>query len=339
MPVAPAPTPTPPDGNPLMEFAASVFSRSLDGYGKRLGLVWGIALLVGFVMPVVASKFGGKIPYRLVFPFVEVLGSSGASVAAKLLSLYPLFAGIGMILLALLARGWVRAGGMLGIGLLVWLVVLPTRELYLLTALPDCGAGVGAFLFVTFLGMMMYAGLRMQEAAPGVLSGRLLAGASGAVLLLSGLLLPLLREPFGLLVPLPFHLMSLNVFVGLMMLMTLMALAAVAVLACLGFAPKLARQRLLVSLGIWMLWGVMLMSPVLLGVGTAWRTQQGVGVVLVPVSGAVRMELVVYGLLAATVIGLVELFAAASAAGFSFARLLSAMAGTIPEQTKEPAGR
>ena len=335
LPAMPIATTRTPGGNPLVEFILSIFSRSLNDYGKRLGLIWGIALLVGFVMPIIAPKFGGAIPYRLMFPFVEVLRDSDESVAAKLLSLYPLFAGIGMILLALLARGWIRAVGMLGIGLLVWLIALPLRELRLLTAVPDCGAGAGAFLFVTFLGMMMYVGLRVQEAVPGVLSGRLLASASGAVLLLSGLLLPLLREPFGVLMALPFHLMSRNVFEGFMMLLTLMALAAVAVVACLGFVPKLARQQQLVSLGIWILWGVMLLSPVLLTVGTWWHIQQGIGVVLVPVSIAARMELVVYGLLSATVIGLVELFGVASAAGFNLTRLLRMMEGTTPEQTKK----
>jgi len=321
----------------LFEFVKALFSRSLKDYGKRWGLVWGIALLVGFIMPVVIPRPGWMIPYRLVFPFVEVLGDSDVSVAAKLLSLYPLFAGIGMILLACLTRGWIRAGGMLGIGLLLWLVALPTREFSLLTTLPYCGAaGTGAFAFVTFLAMMIYVGLRVQVAAPGVLSARLLAGASGAVLLVSGLLLPLLREPFGLLVALPFQLLESNVFLGLIMLLTLLALAAVAVMACIKVAPKLLPQLLLVSLGIWMLWGVMLVSPLFLTMGRQWHAQRGLGVVLVPASLTVRTELVVYGLLAATVIGLLELFAVASAAGYNLTWLLSRMAGTTPPLTKKP---
>jgi len=259
---------------------------------------------------------------RYVVAFqVQALGDRSISAASRFLLFYPCLAGIGLWLLARFARGYGRAFGMMGVSLLAWIFFLAMPEKALAGGLLDMLAGL------LFLLMLLFIGLRIQEAAPAGLFARVLAGSSGALLLLI-LLLPTLPSPFSSPLLFPFEMMDADVYLGLVALVAYIGLATVAVMGCVTFGKNFARNRRLATVGIWILFGTLVVAPLLALFRYGWDSATGFGVVLCPLNAALKIEPQLYGLLAAGVLGAIELYNLLPASQLDLAKLVSEL--TVP---------
>ena len=353
----------------IQAILTSILSPSVADYARRLAFVWGIVLVIAFFLPVLDQvpsgagldlgksapglledlqrqlqrelrksgqqrEFerplaGANLRYRVAFPNIEGLAERGTSGTMKFLWLYPLLGGLGLILLARLTRGFARALGTLGIGFLVFIMVTAAPERRLLSMLPTVGQMMAALFSLPLLLVPLLIGLRLQEADPSRTFGRLMAGVSGSIFLLL-LILPILPEPFSFPLLIPFDLMNTDVFLGLAALLTLVALATVAVIGCVTFGRNFARNRWNAWLGMWILYGTLVVAPCLFGFGFAWKECSGLGKVLVPLTGAIKFEPLIYGLLAPIVIGVIELANLLPSAKFSLAKVVEQI--SLPAQ-------
>jgi hypothetical protein len=259
-----------------------------------------------------------NLRYAIAFQ-VAALGDRSMSSASRFLLFYPCLAGIGLWLLARFARGYGRAFGMMGIGLLAWIFFLAMPEKAVTGGLLDMVAGL------LFLLMLLFIGLRIQEAAPAALFARVLAGCSGGILLLI-LLLPTLPSPFSSPLLFPFEIMDADVFLGLVALAAYIGLATVAVMGCVTFGKNFARNRRLATVGIWILFATLLVTPLLALLRYGWEASTGFGMVLCPLSMALKLEPQVYGLVAAGVLGAIELYNLLPASQLDIAKLVSELA-------------
>lgn len=140
----------------------------------------GLALIAGFLFPVFAPGFGGS---KLVFPNIALLGKAGGFLADFSL-LYPLLAGIVILLAIRRLEGMKRGAVILGTGLLPMALMLFTgtdlfafsvRELYRSTI----------WIQVTILSLVgLYVGARTIQAHDNN-TGRWIAAVSGVLFMVT----------------------------------------------------------------------------------------------------------------------------------------------------------
>jgi DNA-directed RNA polymerase subunit RPC12/RpoP len=279
--------------------------------------------------PGMSSFFGGgnatakkETHWRVAFLPLEMLWTKGMPAIAKFLAIYPLLAGIGMILLSRLTQGYPRALAMIGITLLLGIILLASADRELMAMVPFLSRAINSALFVILLLTGLFIGLRLQEGNPHSRFGRILAGSCGAIFLLM-LILPLLPQPFSLLLLLPFQLMDFSVFVGLVTLFLLAGLGAVSVMACVTFGGDLMRNRMLAWMGIWIFLATLVFAPLLVVMGACQAEGEGIiETIFGSILGAVKFEPLCYGLIAPLVIGGVELSVLLASKRINWAGLL-----------------
>ncbi len=170
----------------------------------------GILAVIGFALPVLAGR-------ELVFPSLLPFTSEGRmfTVEMILLLMYPLIAGIATIVAAAVARGRLRGGILVGLGLLTVVVnltganVLPQFSQMLAQGVSDSARTAALTVLLGF------AGWSLLWAGAGVVAGRewdrlpkILAAVGGALFVLH-LLLPILPSQAGAtLLGFPFKLLT-----------------------------------------------------------------------------------------------------------------------------------
>jgi len=288
---------------------------------------------------------GGNAParkesqWRVSFVPLELLWTKGVPATAKFLGIYPLLAGIGMILLSRLTRGYPRALGMMGITLLLGMIIMASADRDLMAMIPFLSRIINSTVFVILLLMGLFIGLRLQEGDPHGRFGRILAGSCGAIFLLM-LILPLLPQPFSLLLLLPFQLMDFSVFVGLVTLFLLAGLGAVSVMACVTFGGDLMRNRMLAWMGIWIFLATLALAPLLIMLGAFNAVASVTGgsfleSLLGSIVCAVKFEPLCYGLLAPLAVGGVELSVLLASKRINWAGLLPTQLPPLEEPPAE----
>jgi hypothetical protein len=298
----------------------------LSDYADNTGLAWAIVFLVlGGLLPVfvqerrmVGSGWGMaprrvESTVRVTFPNFEVLGQKKAPGVVKFLALYPVLAGVAAILLVKLTRGYARALSLIGITAVLMIVALfALKEVRLVMMSAAAWAGVLDILALVGL----FVGLRVQRERPLSQFGRLLAGICGSVYLLL-LVLPLLPEAMGT-IPLlvPFKLLEAkeSAPVGGFQLVIMLALIAAAVMGCVTFAAHEERNRKLGAVGSRLLFGIAIAAPVAVCIALMWQSDlSGLALVLMPLTALLKVEGLVLAPLALLAVGLIEVYATASA--------------------------
>jgi len=328
-------------------------SHSLENYGSRFGLIWGILLTASGLLPVVAPGSGPGASLRLYFLNFEPLAAAEVPGQVKFLLLYPLLAGPALISLSFLPAGHGRGIGMLVAGLLPWFVILTGS---LGGTLPDDLLGevvrfieaqfntlVAMLSFLALLLLGVFMGLRIQKA--GIPSGfaRWVGGLSGGLFLLM-LVMPVVPGIFSIplgSVPLtmPFSMMAWSVAAGVLTLLCMAALATVCGIACA--CVKSPRRQELSVWGIRILFGTMLAAPFVIACFVGYKVTEipssqispYVGAVILPFLYCLKFEPWFYGLDAAIIIGLIEIYMAASKG-----KVAASAAAVRPATQKEVGG-
>jgi hypothetical protein len=190
-------------------------------------VMWlGILAILAFLWPVMqpefsatgrAGRFGSMSlsdpNWKFVLPNIAGLSEPG-DIVAKILMVYPLLGGIGLILLAVLAKGTARATGVLVAAaipvLLAAVALLGSDEVRMLRAIPGPAVSVAIFLLAGTLGWAgLLVGSWVFRYRPGATIGAVIAAIGGGLYILAWLIPFGGRELPGAGVPL------IGVFIGL----------------------------------------------------------------------------------------------------------------------------
>ena len=174
-----------PSGAPPLNTALAL-GAAADPF-RSSAIMAGILLLVGFAMPVLGPDS------RVIFPNFEAFGEFGDGGALRFQVLFPGIAGILVVLAGLRARGWGRAGLLLGLGLIeaLSLLALTGESSSLQREFGGTGATTVMLLAIlswtTLLIGAHSATVRHDSRAPAII------GSIGAALFLLYMFLPLLK--------------------------------------------------------------------------------------------------------------------------------------------------
>jgi len=216
---------------------------------RRTRTLWlGLALLLGFLAPILIIRGWPQGP-ALRFPTFELVNADGASAAHIFFALYPALAGVGIILLAVVAGRAGRAAGVALLGLLPLAILgLDSQTVTQLEAAVDRGGGLALLALISYVGWAgAWVAGRTVRAAPRGVAGPALGALAGAACLLTlGLPLSGAAWPGSAPAVLPIRLITgPNTFMlGVWLLAQTLCLAGAAVACIGGFALQRSRPDL-----------------------------------------------------------------------------------------------
>ncbi|MDH3584744.1 MAG: hypothetical protein OER86_11065, partial [Phycisphaerae bacterium] len=242
------------------------FGPEREGRHRRWNLtLLGCALLVGLVLPVIVPAPSGTTVNFFNF---EALAQSGVPVVLKILLLYPLLAGIGVILLGRLAPHPWRGLAIVGLGVLPLLIGLCDGQLR--RAMADgisqmaAGAGLAGLLLLTgLLGLLV--GTRGRWYRPRMMIFFALGLVGGGCALIYQVLPVLPADAGKVPVVAIFKKFSASVPLALGDLMQLLCLLGCSILC---FANTPGRKPINASQLGWMAWVLLVLAaalPLVLG--------------------------------------------------------------------------
>jgi hypothetical protein len=162
-------------------------------------VVLGILLLLGFLLPIVYSRynFGSGSSQSVEFINFTGLGEPDVPVVIKIMLLYPALAGIAVLCVGLAVRGIGRGIPMMCIGMLPMLILMGDQDVrFLFRSLPQELIGTGVAVIFALLGWLgLFAGglaLRYQNTYR---AAAITAGVGGGLYLLH-LLIPVTTSEF-----------------------------------------------------------------------------------------------------------------------------------------------
>lgn len=317
----PPPAPAPGLWAPRARRARSPSYRGDEALRSRNILWLGIALLVGFLLPIVIP-FGGEV--KVIFPNFLVLGEADAPFLVKFMCLYPGLAGIAVMLMAYGWGGVGRSITLMGLGLLPIALLMTDRDVQrgLGEMARVWGALGGAAALLGLFGIMgVFAGSRARSFCPGSRSAAVV-GAAGAGLYLLSLVIPtqmpgLRRSSTTIGLIQPFELLGIQELatLGIAQIVS-MALVIAASILCLlnaregGNAEPLARHAFRLLVGGFL---ISFVAGMFFGM-TAGGGLPGEAIVPV-VFLLLKMVCWVMGILLLTPVGLTDLLVNTSSAG------------------------
>ena len=216
-------------------------------------IMWlGIILVIGAVMPVIAGRQG------VAFINFELLGERGVPGMAKFMALYPLLAGIAVIVLGVVAMGIGRSIALCAMGLLPVIVLLADRDIgRAVSRISRQGSGIGGQFVISLLGSAgILIGSRILRYRWRSRIGGIV-GTVGAGLTLISLFVPFDARGIGrglMAVTLPFKVFETAPVMGAGLLIQMACIITAAALCIVSLVNRDASRTLggwILSLWVW----------------------------------------------------------------------------------------